>query len=106
MKRYIFIAFILAGILIAFQFANVHASELRDFQNTQELENWLEKVSQNKLPIVLVANADGVVSFKDICVPATEAFIARARQDGYKLERFVLVSTGYYRYWYNAALPY
>lgn len=106
MKRYILIALILAGILLAFQFANAHASNLRDFRDTQELEAWLKQTTQNKPPIVLVADANGVVHFKDFCVPATEAFIARAGQDGYGLERFTIVSTDYYRYWYNAELPY
>ena len=96
---------LLLTLLILLTFASpVHASTLRDFRNTQELEGWLEAYSQDKPPIVLTVDASGVARFYDICVPIAEAFIKRANEQGYKVERFRIASPDYYRYWYNAEL--
>ena len=104
MKRYIVIVLILVGILLALQFANVGASSLRDFQSTTELESWLEVYSQDKPPIILAVDEGGVARFYDICVPIAEAFIKRANEQGYRVERFRIASPDYYRYWYNGEL--
>lgn len=103
MKRYIVIVLILAGILLALQVVNAHASSLRDFQNTQELEQFLDR---GKQPILFIAQ-DGVpVNFNGgICVPRAEGFIRGAGQAGYQVGRYVITSPDYYRYWYNEPLP-
>jgi hypothetical protein len=89
MKRYIVIVLILAGILLALQVVNVHASNLRDFQSTTELEQFLELGSMTTL-------------LPDSCKENVDQYIRASSLNGYRLERYRIASPDYYRYWLSA----
>jgi len=87
-KRYILIALILAVIILALQFANAHASNLRDFRDTTELEQFLEFGKMTTLR-------------PDSCKENVDQYIKASSLNGYKVERYRISSLDYYKFWYN-----
>ena len=69
----------------------VKADSLRDFQDTTELERFLELGKMTAL-------------LPDSCKENVDQFIWASGLNGYKVERFRIASPDYYRYWYNAEL--
>lgn len=76
-------------ILLVLAISPVHASSLRDFRDTAELERFLEL---GKMTVLL----------PDSCKENVDQFIRASGLNGYKVERFRIASPDYYRFWLSA----
>ncbi len=86
------IFFLMMLVWVGFSFYVANASGLRDFQDTAELEQFLE------LGIMVALRPAS-------CESNVDTFIGTSSLNGYRVERFIITSADYYGYWYNAELP-
>lgn len=80
---------LLLVLLFLLTFASpAHASSLRDFRDTTELERFLELGKMTAL-------------LPDSCKENVDQFIKVSGLNGYRVERFRIASPDYYKFWYN-----